>query len=99
MADHDDSPEGQQQDSLEGFLTNIPVSWYVYRVVQDRAAATRQKLIQGATELIRKKGYVATTIDHICQHSGVTKGAFFHHFKTKEEIGRASCRERVYKAV
>ncbi|MEX2303303.1 MAG: TetR/AcrR family transcriptional regulator [Bryobacterales bacterium] len=58
-------------------------------MVQNRAAATRQKLIQGATELIRKKGYVATTIDHICQHSGVTKGAFFHHFKTKEELAEA----------
>jgi TetR/AcrR family transcriptional repressor of nem operon len=89
MADHDDSPEGQQKDSLEGFLTNIPVSWYLLRVVQDRAAATRQKLIQGATELIRKKGYVATTLDHVCQHSAVTKGAFFHHFKTKEELAEA----------
>ena len=58
-------------------------------MTQERAATTRQKLMQSATELIRRKGYIATTIDDICQHSGVTKGAFFHHFKTKEELGEA----------
>ena len=58
-------------------------------MVQKRAAATRQKLIQSATEIIRRKGYVATTIDDICEHSGVTKGAFFHHFKTKEDLAEA----------
>ncbi|MBI2479444.1 MAG: TetR/AcrR family transcriptional regulator [Planctomycetia bacterium] len=46
-------------------------------------------MIEAATELIRRRGYVATTIDHICEHSGVTKGAFFHHFKTKEELAGA----------
>lgn len=74
-------------------LTNIPVSWYFYGVVQERAAATRHKLILAATELIRRKGYIATTIDHICEHSGVTKGAFFHHFKTKEELAEACLAE------
>jgi len=58
-------------------------------VPQERAATTRQKLIQAATDLIRRKGYVATTIDDICVQSGVSKGAFFHHFKTKEELAEA----------
>jgi len=59
-------------------------------MAQQRAKLTREKLIKAATELIRRKGYTATTIDHICKHSGVTKGAFFHHFKSKEDLVEAS---------
>jgi len=59
-------------------------------LVQKRAVATQRKLIGAATELIRRKGYVATTIDDICEQSGVTKGAFFHHYKTKEELAVAA---------
>jgi TetR/AcrR family transcriptional repressor of nem operon len=59
-------------------------------VPQQRAAVTREKLIKAATELIRRKGYTATTIDDICEHGAVTKGAFFHHFKTKEDLVEAS---------
>ena len=57
---------------------------------QQRATATREKLVRAATELIRRKGYTATTIDDICEQSAVTKGAFFHHFKTKEDLVEAS---------
>ena len=53
---------------------------------QQRAAVTRDKLIHTATDLIRRKGFVATRIDDVCELSGVTKGAFFHHFKTKEDL-------------
>lgn len=49
--------------------------------------ATREKLIAAATELMRRHGYTATTVDRICEEAGVTKGAFFHYFKSKEEIG------------
>lgn len=58
-------------------------------MAQDRATLTREKLIRATTELIRKQGYVATSIDDICESSGVTKGALFHHYKTKEELTQA----------
>lgn len=70
-------------------LTNIPVGRYYSDVPQERATATRDKLIRTASELIRHKGFVATRIDDVCEVSGVTKGAFFHHFKTKEELAEA----------
>lgn len=57
---------------------------------QDRATVTREKLTKAATELVRRKGYVATTVDDICELSGVTKGAFFHHFKSKEDLVQAA---------
>jgi len=55
-------------------------------VPQQRAAVTRKKLLLTATDLIRRKGFVATRIDDVCEIAGVTKGAFFHHFKTKEDL-------------
>jgi TetR/AcrR family transcriptional regulator, transcriptional repressor for nem operon len=58
-------------------------------VAQQRAALTRDKLIRTATELIRRRGFVATRIDDVCEIAGMTKGAFFHHFKTKEELAEA----------
>jgi TetR/AcrR family transcriptional repressor of nem operon len=36
-----------------------------------------------------ERGYPATTVDQICEAAGVTKGAFFHYFDSKEAVGRA----------
>jgi TetR/AcrR family transcriptional repressor of nem operon len=48
---------------------------------------SKAKLLDAAMQLIRTKGYTATTIDDICAAAGVTKGSFFHHFKSKDELG------------
>lgn len=40
--------------------------------------------------MIRQKGYAATTVDDLCSAAGVTKGAFFHHFASKEDVGVAA---------
>ncbi len=50
----------------------------------------RQKLLDAAVSVIRTKGYSATTVDELCANAGVTKGAFFHHFKSKDELGVAA---------
>ncbi len=50
----------------------------------------RSKLLEAALTVIRTKGYSATTVDELCAAAGVTKGAFFHHFKTKDELGVAA---------
>jgi TetR/AcrR family transcriptional repressor of nem operon len=49
----------------------------------------RQKLLNAARALIREKGYSATTVDELCAKAGVTKGGFFHHFKSKDALGVA----------
>lgn len=51
---------------------------------------TRRKLITATRELVLQRGFTGTGIDQICGNAGVTKGAFFHHFKSKDEIGRAA---------
>ena len=47
-------------------------------------AAAKTKLLDASLTAIRAKGYSATTVDNICETAGVTKGAFFHHFRSKE---------------
>ena len=49
----------------------------------------RTKLLEAALTVIRTKGYSATSVDELCAAAGVTKGAFFHHFKSKDELGVA----------
>ena len=47
---------------------------------------SKTKLLDAAMQVIRTKGYTATTVDDICHTAGVTKGSFFHHFKGKEDL-------------
>jgi len=48
--------------------------------------ATRELLIRAASELIRRHGYDATSVEAICREAGVSKGAFFHHFASKQDL-------------
>jgi TetR/AcrR family transcriptional repressor of nem operon len=54
------------------------------------ASETRGKLLDAARDVIRTKGYAGSTVDDICAAAGVTKGSFFHHFDSKEELGVAA---------
>ncbi len=52
----------------------------------------RTRLLEAARDIIRVKGFTATTVDDLCQAAGVTKGAYFHHFPTKEALGVAAAK-------
>ncbi|HEX4192757.1 MAG TPA: TetR family transcriptional regulator [Stellaceae bacterium] len=62
----------------------------------DGATATKAKpdartrLLDAAMQVIRAQGYAATSVDDICRVAGLTKGAFFHHFKSKEDLAVAA---------
>jgi TetR/AcrR family transcriptional repressor of nem operon len=47
---------------------------------------TKVKLLNAALGVIRAKGYSATRVEDVCEAAGVTKGGFFHHFKSKEDL-------------
>ncbi len=51
---------------------------------------TRNRLVGATVRLMLRQGFASTTVDQICIESGLTKGAFFHHFAGKEEITRAA---------
>lgn len=50
----------------------------------------KEKLLESAVQLVRGNGFAATSVDQLCAHAGVTKGAFFHHFASKEALGVAA---------
>ena len=49
----------------------------------------RARLLEAARSLVRHRGFAATSVDDLCAAAGVTKGAFFHHFPSKEALGVA----------
>lgn len=51
---------------------------------------TRTLLLDAALKLVRRQGWAATSVDQLCRAAGVTKGAFFHHFPSKEALGVAA---------
>ena len=54
--------------------------------MQHRSEETRNKIIEAANQLFSKTGYDATGVAEICQAAGVSKGAFYHHFPTKQAV-------------
>ncbi len=52
--------------------------------------SARDKLLDAAVHVVRQKGYASTSVDDLCKAAGVTKGAFFHHFESKEDLGVAA---------
>lgn len=51
-----------------------------------RPTTTKSRILQAARTLFSTHGYENTTIDDIITASGVTKGAFYHYFKSKESL-------------
>jgi TetR/AcrR family transcriptional regulator, transcriptional repressor for nem operon len=49
-----------------------------------------RRLLDAAVSLIRSSGLHATTVDAVCAAAGVSKGAFFHHFESKEALAAAA---------
>lgn len=59
---------------------------------------TEQKILNAALQLFIEKGYEQTTIlDIVGEMGGLTRGAFYHHFKTKEDVFFALTNQLFYK--
>lgn len=58
-----------------------------------KSVATRLDILQKAFGLIYRNGYQATSVDHIIAETQVTKGAFYYHFRNKDEMGLAVIEE------
>jgi AcrR family transcriptional regulator len=51
-----------------------------------RRQATRARLLEAATAEIGERGYHATSIEHIAERAGFTRGAFYSNFENKEQL-------------
>lgn len=54
--------------------------------MQHRGEETHQRILDVALEAFARQGYDATGVAEICERAGVTKGGFYHHFRTKQDV-------------
>jgi len=54
--------------------------------MQQRSEETRNHILQASQRLFSTNGYNATGVAEICQAAGVNKGAFYHHFSSKQAV-------------
>lgn len=59
------------------------------RAMQERAENTRQAVLEGAAASFEKFGYGTASLSTIMAHAGVSKGAMYFHFSSKEDLARA----------
>ena len=53
-----------------------------------QAQNTEAAILNAALTLMREDGFEAVTVRDICQKAGITTGAFYHHFRSKEDLFR-----------
>lgn len=63
------------------------------------AESTRDTILNIAAAVIHENGFRATGLNDILSRTGLTKGAFYHHFKSKAELGLAVAREVIDKTI
>jgi TetR/AcrR family transcriptional repressor of nem operon len=51
---------------------------------------SKTRLLDATLNVVRAKGYTATRVEDVCAEAGLTKGSFFHHFKSKEDLALAA---------
>jgi AcrR family transcriptional regulator len=61
---------------------------------QDRAIRTRHNILTAAAKVFEERGYQAATISEILATAGVTKGALYFHFQSKEELAQGVLAEQ-----
>lgn len=53
---------------------------------KEQAQQTEQAILQAAMELARENSFDKVSVRDICQRAGITTGAFYHHFRSKEDL-------------
>jgi AcrR family transcriptional regulator len=54
--------------------------------MQQRSEETRARIMEAAIKLFSTRGYNKASVDNICEEAGISKGAFYHHFKSKQAL-------------
>ncbi|HUE98980.1 MAG TPA: TetR/AcrR family transcriptional regulator [Anaerolineales bacterium] len=66
---------------LVGFIFPGTRQW-----IQQRSEETRARILESAIKLFSTRGYNNASVDDICAETGISKGAFYHHFESKQTL-------------
>ena len=56
--------------------------------MSERGEQTHKRILDAAEGLVMSQGFAGTSVDDILKAAKLTKGAFFHHFKSKADLAR-----------
>lgn len=70
--------------------------WWRNLVEPSDELETRERILVAAYQEIHLNGFQAASLSHILKRAGVTKGALYHHFKNKSDLGKAVIEEIIY---
>lgn len=76
----------------QGFTSPSKRGWPEYAEdvpPQARAEATRRHILDAAVALFKERGFAGTNLNQLIRKAGVTPGAFYYHFDSKEEVAFA----------
>jgi AcrR family transcriptional regulator len=62
--------------------------------LRQRATQTRARLLRAATEVFDRDGFAGSSLAEVCARAGVSKGALYCHFRSKEALGVAIIEEQ-----
>ena len=70
---------------------------------KQKSEHTKQLILNESFKLFHKNGFKTTSIDKVMEATKLTKGAFYHHYKNKKELGIAvinlKLNERIFDAM
>jgi AcrR family transcriptional regulator len=83
-AKHSQHPVFSLLKSLSSAKGSLPMDYAARR--QEQAQKTERIILQTALTLMRERGFDKVSIRDICREAGITTGAFYHHFSSKEAL-------------
>jgi TetR/AcrR family transcriptional repressor of nem operon len=69
------------------------------KVTREQVAKNRQRILKVAGKLFREKGFDGVSVADIMKRAGLTHGAFYGHFASKDELAAQACANAVAKTI
>ena len=69
------------------------------RISREKAAENREKVVAAAAKLLRERGLEGVGVDALAQEAGLTHGAVYSHFKSKDQLAAAAVRQALHQSM
>ena len=67
-------------------ITNVQYKFQIYFFKMPLHKTTPAEIIKNSIKVFRRKGYYRTNMSDLAKETGLTKGVFYHHFESKEDV-------------